>query len=103
MANYIDHIAREIAVRCTDEDTWENPDFRLLFRMYALLCLAKGMDTEVKDVHDAWSAWCAQVDPEHHSLKPFDDLTPEVQDLDRPYHEAIIRVAELEAAVKKGW
>jgi hypothetical protein len=41
-------------------------------------------------VHDAWSVWRNKTDPDHRSLIPFDDLTPEVQQLDSKYREAII-------------
>lgn len=101
MPNYIDHIAQGIGLHC-GLDMADAQQARLL-RIYALLCLAKGRDTELEDVHDAWAAWCSQVDLNHRSLIPFGELTPEVQDLDRPYHSAILLVADLEEATRLGF
>ena len=58
-----------------------------LAKLYALLVLTKGDDTTLRDVHDAWALWAG----EHRSAVPFDDLTAEVQELDRPYMDAIHR------------
>ncbi len=64
-----------------------------LLRLYALLVFSKGWETTLEDVHDAWSLWRMESDPGHRSLIPFDQLTPEVQELDRAYMEAIHEVA----------
>jgi hypothetical protein len=64
-----------------------------LLRLYALLVLTKGTGTTLEDVHDSWSLWRAETRPDHPSIVPFRDLSPEVQELDRPYAEAIHRVA----------
>ena len=100
--NYIQAIADRISALChakkyaQDEqkpaqirnDTWDD-----LFRAYAVLCLAKGEGATMEDVHNAWSAWAARYEPWHRSIVPFADLPPEVQELDRPYMEAIHFVA----------
>jgi hypothetical protein len=44
-------------------------------------------------VHHAWSAWRAETKPDHRSLVPFEDLTPDVQELDSAYRDAIRAVA----------
>ena len=64
-----------------------------LLRLYALLVLVRGQDTSRKDVHDAWSAWRDATRPDHPSLVPFSELSPEVQELDDPYVTAIRIVA----------
>jgi hypothetical protein len=64
-----------------------------LLRLYALLVLAKGADTTLRDVHDAWALWRNETQPDHRSLIPFEQLSPDVQALDRPYMEAIHAVA----------
>jgi hypothetical protein len=89
--NYIDAIASRI--HFLTQGFREVSDItRVLYRMYAVLALAKGLDTTAKDVHDAWSAWTAASDPTHRSLVPFDQLRKEVQDLDQPYVDAIHQV-----------
>lgn len=58
---------------------------------YTLLGLTKGVNVTLEDVHDAWSSWRAFSDrPDHKSLVPFDELSPEVQDMDKPFQDAII-------------
>jgi hypothetical protein len=84
--NYLDSLAVDIgllAPSCPPE----------LLRLYAVLALVKGTGTTLEDVHHAWSAWRAATKPDHPALVPFGDLSPEVQELDRPYAEAIRRVA----------
>lgn len=68
----------------------EDPD---LIHLYTLLALTKGEATTLADVHDAWALWRMQTRPDHPSLVPFGELTPETQEYDRPYMEAIHQVA----------
>lgn len=65
-----------------------------LLDLYLLLVLSKGGNTTLKDVHDAWAIWKNTKMPEHRSLIPFDELSPETQELDREYANAIIEVAK---------
>ena len=86
MGNYLDAI-----VAALDEKLpGHRPE---LLRFYALLVLTTGIDTTLENVHDAWSAWQTATRPEHRSLIPFNELTLEVRELDRPYMEAIVSVA----------
>jgi hypothetical protein len=91
MSNYIDDIAAKIGALC--DMTMEGPRSRRLLRIYAVLCLAKGENTTAEDVHDAWSAWCAEERPDHKALVPFVDLSPDVQRMDVQYQDAITEVA----------
>ena len=84
--NCIDYITDRLAVHLDDCP----PD---LLRFYALLVLIQGHCTSLEDVHDAWSCWRVATKPDHPSLVRFADLTPEVQELDRKYMEAIHEVA----------
>jgi hypothetical protein len=91
--NYIDYITGMLAALLGDCP----PD---LLRFYALLVLIQGHCTSLEDVHDAWACWRVATKPEHPSLVPFGALTPEVQELDRKYMEAIREVsAEIRGAV----
>lgn len=96
--NYIDALARDI-YRRTDPDCSPSDQDMLLYRMYALLCLTAGRDTTNRMVHDAWAAWTATYRPHHRSLVPFDALTPDVQELDSEYRDAIRAAAEAREAV----
>jgi hypothetical protein len=84
--NYIEVIVRkldEILPGC-DTDT---------LYPYALLALTVGNGCTSEDVHDAWAAWRTTTHPDHPSLVPCDQLTPEVQALDGKYAAAIREVA----------
>lgn len=75
-----------ISKLCNDEDG-ANID---LYLIYALLSFTTGKKTTLENVHDAWATWkhSRGLDT-HKSLIPFCELTKEVQELDRPYMEAI--------------
>jgi hypothetical protein len=89
---YIDDVAAEIRRRL-DPELLPEGDADELFRMYAVLALAKGEAVQPEDVHDAWSAWMAARDPGHSSLRPFDELDDETRAADAPFVEAIRAVA----------
>jgi hypothetical protein len=92
--NYIDQLAQNIYRLAESPNAAPMTDYdRPLYRMYALLALAKGEAVTRKDVHDAWSAWCANDRPDHRSLVTFDQLSEEVQAMDQPYVDAIHEVA----------
>ncbi|OZM79918.1 hypothetical protein [Pseudonocardia sp. MH-G8] len=64
-----------------------------LAQLYALLALTRGSRTTLQDVHDAWAVWRNTTRPNHPSLVPFDQLSQDVQELDRKYMQAIHRTA----------
>lgn len=68
----------------------------ILLNLYALLAMTRGVNTRLEDVHDAWSIWQNLSDPRHRSLIPFDQLAPDVQELDRKYMEAIHTAATVQ-------
>ena len=91
--NYIDDYAEAIhnvAPPETEEWNWQP-----LYRYYAVLMLAKGEAVTDEDVHNAWAAWAAEHSPHSRSLVPFEALPQFVQDMDKPYTEAIHEVARL--------
>jgi hypothetical protein len=65
-----------------------------LAQLYALLALTRGTRTTLRDVHDAWAIWRTTTRPDHPSIVPFDQLTPQVQELDRKYMTAIHQTAK---------
>lgn len=96
--NYLDELAAQIRAavppsKLPDDDT------RTLFRLYALLLLAKGTDVDAADVHNAWSVWMADRDSAHESLVPFEDLPTSVTEEDEPYVAAIRSVARSRPAL----
>ena len=89
--SYIDEIAADIhAVSPADNKPW---DWLPLFRIYAVLALAKGESTTAEDVHNAYSAWASEHSPNLRSLVRFYALPEFVQKMDVPYMKAIHKVA----------
>ena len=86
--SYLDDLGAAIRARVPDDKL---PDRELdpLFRLYAVLALAKGEGGTAEDVHNAWSAWMADREPDHGALRPFADLDATTQAADEPYVEAI--------------
>ena len=73
-----------------------------LLRLYALLVHSCGVDTTLEDVHDAWALWRSQTKPDHADLVPFEQLSDEVVEYDRPYM-ALIRHVAAEREHQGGW
>ena len=65
------------------------PDAEQLLRLYALLAVTKGRDTTLEDVHNAWSLWQGDRDPDHPALVPFDELPAAVRAEDEPFRAAV--------------
>lgn len=86
--NYIDRMAAEVRAR-VPPDQLPDGDTAPLFRLYAVLALAKGQATTAEDVHNAWSAWMAGTDPEHESIVPFAALSSDVRREDEAFVRAI--------------
>lgn len=88
---YLDDLAAQIRDEVPEADRGETS--LELFRLYAILALAKGTGVEPSDVHNAWVAWKQDRDPDHDALKPFEKLDRETQDADSPFVAAIHAVA----------
>ena len=85
---YIGSIASRIRDR-VHESTPPNQSEDELYLLYAVLMLVKGEAVTREDVHNAWAAWKAPIDPDHESIRPFAELPLSVQAEDDPYVEAI--------------
>ena len=88
--NYIDKIKSML-----DQEMSMGEGYKSLLDHYALLVLTVGESCTQENVHDAWSVWQAGISTEHRSLKPFAELTKEVQELDEPYRVAIVKVSKI--------
>lgn len=67
----------------------QTPGLDSLFRLYAVLALAKGEAVTAEDVHNAWVAWTQDSDTVHSEVRPFSELDHATQAEDDPYAEAI--------------
>ena len=84
--SYVADVVEALRVEVPDCDT-------NLLRLYALLTMTVGAGVTLEQVHDAWALWRAGTPQGHEALVPFGELEPGVRELDRPYAEAIRRVA----------
>ena len=91
--SYLDELAVEIE-REVPAEMLPGHDTKLLFRLYALLLLAKGADVTAPDVHNAWAIWMQETDPGHHAIRPYEELDPAAQASDEPFVAAIKLVAD---------
>lgn len=92
--NYVQEIIDALATEMLAIDEYMVGELaENLIEEYALLVLLFGSNTTLKHVHDAWAVWRNRTKPEHKSLVEFDELTLEVQELDRKYMEVIHKVS----------
>lgn len=90
--NYLDKIAAEI-LRAADPDAVPPYEDLPLYRLYAVLLLAKGKEVMLEDVHNAWAAWASDHEPESRHILPYKELSLSVQRKDQTYVDAIYEVA----------
>jgi hypothetical protein len=90
--NYLDELGERIRARVPRSELPEE-DTRTLFRIYAVLLLAKGTEVTAADVHNAWAAWMLQINPSHDAIVPYMELEGDLAAGDLPYVEAIRAVA----------
>lgn len=101
MLNYIERDAALVLESLPDgTDVPDGADE--LFRLYAVLLRSKGSATQASDVHDAWSAWMTNVNPDHESIKPFAELDAETRSEDGPFLQAIRRAASERSGQGRG-
>ena len=89
--NYLQATANRIGEELGADAT--PPDANRLLLIYAILAHAKGAATTAEDVHNAWTAWMLMRGEEHQSMRPFDELSRDVQRADEPFLRAIRTVA----------
>jgi hypothetical protein len=86
--SYLTELAEAIREE-VDLDALPTDDTTSLFRIYAVLALAKGSEVTAEDVHNAWVAWMSEKDEDHPSIRPFRELSADVQMQDEPFADAI--------------
>jgi len=89
--NYIQKVQDELEKRLKMRGT----PYEGLLETYGLLVLTVGKNCTQEHIHDAWSIWQNKTQPDHRSIKQFNELTKEVQELDEPYRLAVVEVASL--------
>lgn len=90
--NYLTELGKAIQ-REVDSSFLPDGDTTSLFRLYAVLALAKGTAVTGEDVHNAWAAWMSDQDITHESIRPYHQLPSHVQREDQVFVDAIRKVA----------
>jgi len=90
--NYLDKVADEIQ-RVADPQATPPDEDLPLYRLYAVLLLAKGKEVTLEDVHNAWVAWASNHEPDNRRILPFKELSLSTQRKDQIYVDAIHEVA----------
>ena len=93
---YLDEIADAIRAEVPTDLLPDEADLEQLFRLYAVLARAKGEETTIADVHDAWAAWTLGRGDDHESVKPYDQLDSATKQEDEPFLRAIRAVGRRE-------
>jgi hypothetical protein len=93
---YLNTLAEEIR-RAVPPDALPSGDTSSLFRIYAVLLLAKGQAVTREDVHNAWVAWMLDKGETHESMVPFAELSAETKAEDSPFMVAVRSVARQRA------
>lgn len=92
--NYVEEVALRIR-NALGAEFRPNANATELYLLYALLALAKGEETTLRDVHDAWSVWMIRQDPDHPAIRPFEELDQKTKEEDKPYLQAIQRALQV--------
>ena len=95
---YVDALAARIHQATPSDlipDDAAEDEVQQLFRLYALLALARGREVTAANVHDAWSVWMlSRGEGGHESIVPFVALDDEAQEQDDPFVRAIRSVLD---------
>jgi len=83
--NYIQKVRNRLSLKIDVESE--------LLDLYTLIIFLRGTSVTLEDIHDAWSIWRTNTKPDHSAIIPFDELSLEVQELDREYAVAVKDIA----------
>lgn len=91
--SYLDQAAAAIRAELHENPRDATPP--QLMRLYAVLLRVKGAQVTAEDVHDAWSAWMAESQPQHPDIRPFSKLDGATRAADEPFVQAIRSAARV--------
>jgi len=77
--------------------TWIMAGWRTRRRLHSRDHRGPGGVGRASDVLEAWSEWMFLSEPEHESIRPYDQLSPSVQNEDAPSLTAIHSAARARA------
>lgn len=91
---YVHKVIEKVDSAFRTETSCLSEDFVTFYTQLVLTALSTNIEIAKEMVHDAWSMVTYYKDSSrlHFSMKPFDYLTPEVQELGQPYAEKLNEV-----------
>lgn len=91
---YVHKVIEKVDLAFRTEISYLSQDFVNFYSHLVLTALSANIEFTKEMVHDAWSVVTYYKDSSklHPSMKPFDYLTSEVQELDQPYVERLNEV-----------
>ena len=91
---YVHKVREKVDLAFRTETSCFSEDFVTFYTQLVLTALSTDIEITKEMVHDVWSVVTYYKDSLklHPSMKPFDYLTPEVQELDQPYVENLNEV-----------
>lgn len=91
---YVHKVIEKVDEAFRTETSFLSQDFVNFYSHLVLIALSLDVEITKEMVHDAWSVATYYKDglKLHPSMKPFDYLTPEVQELDQPYVDKLNEV-----------
>ena len=93
---YVHKVVEKVESVFRTEHSYLSQDFVNFYAHLVLTALSANIGLTKEMVHDAWSVvtYCRDSVRLHVSMKPFDYLTVEVQELDRPYVDKLNEVLD---------
>lgn len=93
---YVHAVYEKVDISFRKEGSVLSPSFVPFYTQLVLTALSADINITEEMVHDAWSVSMMQKDSMrfHLSMRPFDYLTDDVQDLDTPYVEKLNEVLD---------
>lgn len=91
---YVHKVREKVDSAFRSETSYLSEDFVMFYTQLVLTALSTNIEISKEMVHDAWSITTYHKDIMrlHSSMKPFNYLTAEVQELDQPYVEKLNEV-----------
>ena len=100
---YVHKVREKVDSAFRTEISCLSEDFIIFYTQLVLTALSSNIEITKEMVHDAWSVTIYHKDNMrlHSSMKPFECLTTEVQELDRPYVEKLNEVLDYFKGLKQ--
>lgn len=100
---YVHEVVERVESAFRTEHSYLSDDFVIFYTQLVLTALSADIEITKEMVHDAWSVTTYHKDNMrfHTSMRPFDYLSTEIQELDQPYVEKLNEVLDYFKGLKR--